>query len=99
MSYNTLFYIYIIYLYSYNRPFECNLYADVARDEIEFDTPDLHAQRPTYITHYRKWKPPKSIIRPLLVCLILVKCLYNLSELYYYKQQRTKSNVLCSDCI
>ena len=49
MSYNTLFYIYYIFIFvylyslkSYNRPFECNHNANVARDEIEFDTPDLH---------------------------------------------------------
>ena len=28
-------------LYSYNRPFECNNNANVARDEIELDTPAL----------------------------------------------------------
>ena len=42
-----------MYLYSYNRPFECNHNANVARDEIEFDTPalnPLHSYWPLFLS-------------------------------------------------
>ena len=47
--------MYIIYLYSYNRPFECNLYANVARDEIEFDTPALNKTAKKKFTDLYEW--------------------------------------------